>query len=108
MTGVTELMGQSVWDPNGLWVGHIVDVRVIKHRGELQQSATICGLVVSAVRGPVLLRVTRDRHGRWSWLAQLLSRVVYVRSAFVPWSSIVEHGDGEVHISTSRKELTRV
>jgi sporulation protein YlmC with PRC-barrel domain len=108
MASVTELMGQCVWDPNGLWVGHVVDIRVIKHRGELQQSATIYGLVVSANRGPVLLTLTRDRHGRWSWLSQLLTRVVYVRSAFVPWSCVTDHGDGEVHISTAKKELTRV
>lgn len=107
MGSVTELIGQSVWDPKGVWVGHVVDIRVIKHRGELQQSATVYGLVVSAHRRP-LLCLTRDLHGRWGWFSRALARVLYVGSAFVPWSSVTDHSGGEVHISTSRKELSRV
>jgi sporulation protein YlmC with PRC-barrel domain len=108
MTSVTELIGQSVWDPNGMWVGHVVDIRVVKNRGELQQSQTVYGLVVSAHRGPVLLRLARQRHDRLGWLSKLIARVVYVGCTFVPWSGVENYGDGEVHISLFRKELTRV
>ena len=83
MATVTELIGQSVWDPNGVWVGHVVDIRLIKHKGELQQSATVCGLVVSAHRGK-LLCLTRDRHRRWGWFSRPLARVLYVGSTFDP------------------------
>ncbi|HUR06162.1 MAG TPA: hypothetical protein VM347_26685 [Nonomuraea sp.] len=107
MASVTELIGQSVWDPNGVWVGHVVDIRLIKHRGELQQSATVCGLAVSAHRGK-LLCLTRDRHRRWGWFSRPLARVLYVGSTFVPWSSVADHSDGEVHISTAKHELSRV
>lgn len=107
MANVTELIGQSVWDPNGMWVGHVVDIRMVKHKGQLQQSATVTGLVVSAHRGK-LLRLTRDRHRRWGWFSRPLARVLYVGSTFVPWSSVTDHGDGEVHIGTTKGELSRV
>jgi sporulation protein YlmC with PRC-barrel domain len=107
MTSVTELIGQSVWDPNGVWVGHVVDIRLIKHKGELRQSATVYGLVVSAHRGK-LLCLTRDRHRRWGWFSRSLARVLYVGSTFVPWSSVTDHSGGEVYISTAKQELSRV
>ena len=107
MTTVTELIGQSVWDANGVWVGHVVDIRVVKHKGELQQSHTVYGLVVSSLRAPLLLGLTRDREGRSTWLTRALARVVYAGCTFVPWAGVTDYGDGEVHIAMLRKELTR-
>ncbi|MEU4578058.1 hypothetical protein ACBI99_33945 [Nonomuraea sp. ATR24] len=107
MANVTELIGQSVWDANGVWVGHVVDIRVVRNRGELQQASTVYGLMVSARRGPVLLRLTRDRHGRASWLSRAVGRVVYAGCTFVPWSQVEEYGDGEVHINALRRQLNR-
>ncbi|TMR23129.1 hypothetical protein ETD86_09505 [Nonomuraea turkmeniaca] len=106
MARVTELIGQSVWDCNGVWVGHVVDVRMVKHKGEIQQSHTICGLVVSTRRAP-LLGLTRDRHGRVPWLSRALARMVYAGCTFVPWSSVADYTGGEVHIDVLRKELSR-
>lgn len=108
MTTVTELIGQSVWDANGVWVGHVVDIRVVKRKGELQQSHTVYGLVVSSYRAPLLLGLTRDREGSPSWLSRAVARVVYAGCTFVPWPSVVDYGDGEVHITALRKELNRV
>ncbi|MGN9838587.1 hypothetical protein ACTMTI_10755 [Nonomuraea sp. H19] len=108
MASVTELIGQSVWDSNGVWVGHVVDIRVVKHPGELQQSHTVYGLVVSGRRAPLLLGLTRDRQGRASWLTRALARVVYAGCTFVPWSSVTDYSGGEVHIAVLRKELSRV
>ncbi|WP_188190688.1 PRC-barrel domain containing protein [Nonomuraea sp. SYSU D8015] len=108
MTTVTELIGQSVWDANGVWVGHVVDIRVVKHKGELQQSHTVYGLVVSSRRAPLLLGLTRDCQGRSPWLSRALARVVYAGCRFVPWSSVADYGDGEVHINVLRQELNRV
>ncbi|WP_431923795.1 hypothetical protein [Nonomuraea jabiensis] len=108
MASVTELLGQSVWDSDGIWVGHVVDIRVIKHRGELQKSHTVYGLVVSSRRAPLLLGLTRENQGRASWLSRSLSRLVYVGCTFVPWSCVADYGSGEVHINALRKELTRV
>ncbi|MER6942675.1 hypothetical protein ABT294_01510 [Nonomuraea sp. NPDC000554] len=107
MGNVTELLGQSVWDSNGVWVGQVVDIRVIKNKGELQQAQTICGLVVSGRRGPLLRRLTGDRQGSLGWLAELLARVFYVGCTFVPWTDVIDYSGGEVHISTTRNTLTR-
>lgn len=105
MTGFTELIGQSVWDVHGIWVGHIVDIRAVKDRTGLQQTHRIYGLVVSARRAPVMLGMT---HGRESWLSILLGRIVYAGCHFVPWDTVSEYGEGEVHIKAARKELSRV
>ncbi|MGW0808805.1 hypothetical protein [Nonomuraea sp. NPDC002799] len=108
MASVTELIGQSVWDSNGVWVGHVVDIRVVKHKGELKQSHTVYGLVVSGRRAPLLLGLTRDRHGRAAWFSRTLARLVYAGCTFVPWAAVADYGGGEVHIATLRKELNRV
>ncbi|MFI7616878.1 hypothetical protein ACIBP6_37185 [Nonomuraea terrae] len=108
MASVTELIGQSVWDSNGVWVGFVVDIRVIKHKGELQQSHTVYGLVVSSRRAPLLLGLTRDREDRASWFSRTLARVVYAGCTFVPWPSVADYHDGEVHLEVLRKELNRV
>jgi sporulation protein YlmC with PRC-barrel domain len=108
MASVTELIGQSVWDTNGMWVGHVVDIRVVKHKGELQQSHTVYGLVVSGRRGPLLLGLTRDRQGRAPWLSRALARTVYAGCTFVPWASVAEWDSGEVHLDVLKKELNRV
>ncbi|NRQ38423.1 hypothetical protein HII36_42340 [Nonomuraea sp. NN258] len=108
MASFSELIGQCVWDTNGVWVGYVVDVRVVKHKGELQQSNTVYGLVVSARRGPLLLGLTRDREDRFAWISQLLGRLVYAGCTFVPWSAVADYGDGEVHLHAVRKELSRV
>jgi sporulation protein YlmC with PRC-barrel domain len=108
MASVTELIGQSVWDANGVWVGFVVDIRVVKHKGELQQSHTVYGLVVSGMRAPLLLGLTRDRLGRSAWFSRALARLVYVGCTFVPWASVAEYSGGEVHIDALRNELSRV
>jgi sporulation protein YlmC with PRC-barrel domain len=108
MTTVTELIGQSVWDANGVWVGHVVDIRVVRHTGELKQSHTVYGLVVSGRRAPLLLGLTRDRQGRSPWLSRMLARLVYAGCTFVPWAVVTDYGGGEVHIGALRKELSRV
>jgi len=86
----------------------VVDIRVVKHKGELQQSHTVYGLVVSSVRAPFLLGLTRERQGRSSWLSRLLARIVYAGCTFVPWENVVDYQGGEVHIGVLRKELNRV
>jgi sporulation protein YlmC with PRC-barrel domain len=108
MASVTELIGQSVWDSHGVWVGFVVDIRVVKHKGELQQSHTVYGLVVSSRRAPLLLGLTRDRKDRSPWLSRTLARAVYAGCTFVPWEHVADHGNGEVHIDVLRKELNRV
>ncbi|MGW4792220.1 hypothetical protein ACWEPC_07370 [Nonomuraea sp. NPDC004297] len=108
MASVTELRGQSVWDSNGVWVGFVVDIRVVKHKGELQQSHTVYGLVVSGRRAPLLLGLTRDRQDRSTWFSQALARVVYAGCTFVPWANVADYGGGEVHLDVLRKELNRV
>ncbi|MEV0617995.1 hypothetical protein AB0I81_32050 [Nonomuraea sp. NPDC050404] len=108
MASVTELIGQSVWDSGGVWVGFVVDMRVVKHQGELQQSHTVYGLVVSSRRAPVLLGLTRDRQGRSAWLSRTLARTVYAGCTFVPWANVSDYGDGEVYLDVPRKELNRV
>ncbi|MFI7416954.1 hypothetical protein [Nonomuraea sp. NPDC049684] len=107
MATVTELIGQSVWDCNGIWVGHVVDIRAHKHRGGLQQSQTVYGLVVSGRRAPVLLGLTRDRQGRSPWLSKTLARTVYAGCTFVPWACVTDWTDGEVHLDVLKKELNR-
>ncbi|MEU6718146.1 hypothetical protein ABZ897_42330 [Nonomuraea sp. NPDC046802] len=108
MASVTELIGQSVWDSNGVWVGHVVDIRVRQHKGELQQSHTVYGLVVSGRRAPFLLGFTRERQGRHAWVSRALARMAYVGCTFVPWAAVADYGGGEVHIGVLRNELTRV
>lgn len=108
MAGVTELMGQSVWDSQGIWVGHVVDVRVVKNKGGLQESHTIYGLVVSGLRAPIFLGLTRDRQGRYGWLSELIAKIVYTGCTFVPWESVEEYGEGEVFLTATRGELARV
>ncbi|SDK14537.1 hypothetical protein SAMN05421874_105287 [Nonomuraea maritima] len=108
MASVTELIGQSVWDANGVWVGFVVDIRVIKHKGELQQSHTVYGLVVSSRRAPLMLGLTRDRDGGSTWFSQMVARIVYAGCTFVPWDNVHDYTEGEVHIDVLRKELNRV
>ncbi|NUP01615.1 MAG: hypothetical protein HOV96_06375 [Nonomuraea sp.] len=108
MATVTELIGQSVWDSNGVWIGHVVDIRVVRHKGELQQSHTVYGLVVSGRRAPFLLGLTRDRQGRSPWLSRTLARTVYAGCTFVPWAAVTEWTGGEVHLDVLKKELSRV
>lgn len=107
MATVTELIGQSVWDSNGVWVGHVVDIRTVRHRGEIQQSATVYGLVVSGRRAPFLLGLTRDRQGRSPWLSKTLARTVYAGCTFVPWAVVTDWTGGEVHLDVLKKELSR-
>lgn len=107
MASVTELIGQSVWDANGVWIGHVVDIRVIEHKGEPHQAATVYGLLVSARRGPLLLGLTHDRDGRPSWLSRMAGRLIYAGCTFVPWTSVREYSDGEVHLSSLRRQLNR-
>ncbi|MCK2221642.1 hypothetical protein MF672_048740 [Actinomadura sp. ATCC 31491] len=107
MATVTELIGQSVWDANGVWVGHVVDIRVVRHKGELQQSHTVYGLVVSQRRAPLLLGLTREREGRAPWMSKALARVVYAGCTFVPWADVADHAGGEVHISVLKGQLER-
>ncbi|MBB5079871.1 hypothetical protein [Nonomuraea endophytica] len=105
---LTELMGQSVWDSQGIWVGHVVDVRVVRNKGGLQESHTVYGLVVSAIRGPVFFGLTRDREGRFGWVSEAVAKVVYTGCTFVPWEAVEDYGDGEVILKTVKKELSRV
>ncbi|MEV0594180.1 hypothetical protein [Nonomuraea cavernae] len=107
MASVSELIGQSVWDVDGIWIGHVVDIRVVRHRGELQRSQTVQGLMVSASRRPIMLGLTRDRPGRRGRLSGLVARLIYAGCTFVPWSAVEEYDEGEVHLSAGRKELTR-
>ncbi|MER7361437.1 hypothetical protein [Nonomuraea wenchangensis] len=107
MATVTQLIGQSVWDANGVWVGHVVDIRVVRHKGELQQSHTVYGLVVSQLRAPLLLGLTREREVRSPWVSKALARVLYAGCAFVPWADVADYGGGEVHISALKGELDR-
>jgi hypothetical protein len=100
MASVTELIGQSVWDADGVWIGHVVDIRVIKHRDDLQQAATVHGLLVSARRAPLPL-------GLPSWLSRMTGHLIYAGCTFVPWASVREYSDGEVHINSRRQELNR-
>lgn len=108
MTGVKELMGQSVWDAHGVWVGHIVDVRVKRSRDTGLQSHTLMGLLVSANRAPWLLSVTPEPDGSFGWISRLATKVLYARCTYVPWEIVDAYGDGEVHIKGSRKDLDRV
>ncbi|MGV9307740.1 MULTISPECIES: hypothetical protein [unclassified Nonomuraea] len=105
---MTALMGQSVWDARGVWVGYVVDVRVVRNRDESMHSHTVMGLVVSAHRAPVMLGLTRDREGSLGWLSELLARVVYAGCTFVPWDAVDSSDTGEVHLTALRKELSRV
>ncbi|KAB8197198.1 hypothetical protein FH608_001120 [Nonomuraea phyllanthi] len=107
MASVTELIGQSVWDSNGVWVGHVVDIRVVKHKAQLQENNTVYGLLVSSRRASLLLGLTHDRAGRADWLSRTLARTIYAGCTFVPWSCVEDYGGGEIHISALRKELTR-
>ncbi|MFE3453175.1 hypothetical protein ACFXJ8_30055 [Nonomuraea sp. NPDC059194] len=108
MVGLTALMGQCVWDAEGVWVGHVVDIRVVRNKRESMQSHTVMGLVVSVHRAPVMLGLTRDRQGRLGWLSEVLARVVYAGCTFVPWEMVASSDTGEVHLRAQRKELTRV
>ena len=61
MAGVGDLIGQSVWDSEGVWVGQVVDVRMARNRKAnfgMQQQFTVSGLVVSHRRAPVMLGLT--------------------------------------------------
>ncbi|WP_327086951.1 hypothetical protein OIE66_32170 [Nonomuraea sp. NBC_01738] len=105
---LTELMGQSVWDAQGIWVGHVVDVRVVKNKGGLQESHTVYGLVVSAVRGPLFFGLTRDRQGRMHWLSDVIAKIIYTGCTFVPWDTVEEYDGGEVILKATKKDLSRV
>ncbi|GII91320.1 hypothetical protein [Sinosporangium siamense] len=111
MAGVGDLIGQSVWDSTGVWVGQIVDVRVVKDRAAtfgMQEQFEVLGFFVSAYRAPILLGVTRDPGGRMSWFTQLLVRVLYAGSNYVPMEDVASSGGGEVMLSRPRRALQRV
>jgi sporulation protein YlmC with PRC-barrel domain len=103
MTPVTELIGQSVWDADGVWVGHVVDIRLAKREG----NRSVHGLVVSGHRAPLLLGLAREQEGHALWLTRALARVVYAGCVFVPWSSVVDCGEAEVRIGVPKKDLVR-
>lgn len=108
MTGVRELMGQSVWDAHGVWVGYIVDVRVTRSKETGLQSHTLMGLLVSANRAPFLLSLTPEREGTFEWVARAATRILYAHCTYVPWEIVTEYGDGEIHIEAARRDLDRV
>ncbi|SDG55518.1 hypothetical protein SAMN05421505_105144 [Sinosporangium album] len=111
MAGVGDLIGQSVWDSTGVWVGQVVDVRVVKSRGTgfgVHEEFEVRGLIVSANRAPILLGVARDPGGRMSWFVHLLQRLLYAGSTYVPWEAVASTGGGEVMLSTRRGTLQRV
>jgi hypothetical protein len=101
-------MGQHVWDSQGIWVGQVVDVRVVRNRGGLQEACTVYGLVVSSLRGPVFLGLTRDRQGSFWWVSELIAKIVYTGCKFVPWDSVDDYGAGEVFLKATRDDLNRI
>ncbi|MDP9860833.1 MULTISPECIES: hypothetical protein [Streptosporangium] len=111
MAGVGDLIGQSVWDSEGVWVGQVVDVRMRKNRRAdfgMQQQFTVSGLVVSHRRAPVMLGRTRDPGNRTSWLFKLLSRTLYTGSSIVSWDAVASTGNGEITLRKPAKALQRV
>ncbi|WP_433253275.1 hypothetical protein ACQPYK_09610 [Streptosporangium sp. CA-135522] len=111
MAGVGDLIGQSVWDSEGVWVGQVVDVRMARNRRGtfgMQQQFTVSGLVVSHRRSPVMLGLTRDPGNRTSWLFKLVFRVLYSGSSFVSWDAVAATGNGEIVLRKPTKALQRV
>ncbi len=109
MTG-RELIGQCVWDVRGVWVGHVVDVRMVTgSRNPFKKSTEpeTAGLVVSATRAQFLLGVHRDASGRVNGALQQLTRLLYARSLIVPWDLVETSDTGEVHLKEPREVLTR-
>ncbi|MEU0518736.1 hypothetical protein [Streptosporangium sp. NPDC006007] len=111
MAGVGDLIGQSVWDSEGVWVGQVVDVRMARNRGGgfgMQQRFTVSGLVVSQRRTPVMLGLTRDPGSRANWLFKLAFRAFYSGSSIVSWDAVASTGSGEITLRKPVKALERV
>ncbi|MBO3744504.1 hypothetical protein J5X84_00395 [Streptosporangiaceae bacterium NEAU-GS5] len=104
MPGKADLIGQSVWDSRGIWVGQIVDVTMIKN-GE--ESTAVTGLVVSATRAPMLLGFSRDPDGHLTRVGEWVSRILYKGSRVVPWDVIETADTGEVVLKEPRSSLRR-
>jgi hypothetical protein len=108
--GIADLIGQSVWDCHGVWVGQIVDVKMIKaHRGRfgLREGPQIAGLVVSSTRAPLVLGLVRDPEGRLNGSAQVITRILCLGSKIVPWDAIASAEGGEVLLSQPVKAFKR-
>lgn len=115
MSGVADLIGQSVWDCHGIWVGQVVDVRMLKERKarfrlrfRQRENSDVAGLIVSSTRAPLLLGLTRDPHGRLSGSAQFIARILCTGSKIVPWDAIVSSGDGEVLLCRPSRTFRRI
>ena len=104
MPGKADLIGQSVWDSRGIWVGQVVDVTMVK---DLEESSTVPGLVVSATRAPMLLGFSRDPDGLLGPVGEFLSRILYKGSRVVPWDVIESSDTGEVLLKEPRATLRR-
>ncbi|WP_031159019.1 hypothetical protein [Streptosporangium roseum] len=111
MAGVGDLIGQSVWDSEGVWVGQVVDVRMTRNRKGnfgMQQQFMVSGLVVSHRRAPVMLGLTRDPDNRTSWLFKMAFRLLYTGSSLVSWDAVASTGNGEIMLRKPVKTLERV
>ncbi|GIH27036.1 hypothetical protein Aph01nite_53460 [Acrocarpospora phusangensis] len=110
MLSARGLVGQSVWDVRGVWVGHVVDVKMIRQRTgwfRKPEEPESAGLLVSCVRAPLLMGIHRDANGKLTGLLQNLTSLLYARSKVVPWDLIESSDTGEIHLKGPATDLKR-
>ncbi|MEO3858873.1 hypothetical protein [Acrocarpospora sp. B8E8] len=110
MLGARDLIGQSVWDSRGIWVGHVVDVKMIRERRgwfRKPEEPESAGLLVSRNRAPFLLSVYRDANGKLTGALQNFTRLLYAHSKVVPWDLIESSHTGEIHLKGPVTDLKR-
>ncbi|GAA0429555.1 hypothetical protein Acor_40390 [Acrocarpospora corrugata] len=110
MLGARDLIGQSVWDIHGIWVGHVVDVKMIRERSSWfrrPDEPETAGLLVSCNRAPWLMGVHRDANGKITGTLQNFTRLLYAHSKVVPWDLIESSDSGEIHLKGPGKDLKR-
>ncbi|WP_283133808.1 hypothetical protein [Rhizohabitans arisaemae] len=102
---MSDLIGHSVWDAGGQWVGHVVDVRLkARERFGMKKDFQVIGLIVSAVQTPGGL-LSRRGEIRTDGFLGVLARILDRTRCYVPMHAVSSSDTGEVLLNARREDL---
>ena len=104
---LSDLLRSEVFDSEGVRVGHVHDVRLVREGpmlGSFGAAFAIDGLIVG--KGSFGSRLGFDRSEMTGpWVLKALFRRFHSSSRFVPWQTVVALEERKILISATAKEL---
>lgn len=105
---IAELLGKSVVDSDGVFVGRVDDVQLDRFDADQRKPLTVHGLVIG--NGGMAVRLGYFRHGvKGPWLLKSLAGLVErKRARFVPWPDVADWREDNVVLRIERTQLQSV